>query len=395
MVRKEEGEEEPKVEGEGEPEPKTEEEEKELHAVAEALTPMVLEKIKNDKPLRKDIFGGSDTGEKAEILERKTAAAEYLKKLALGQNTKDLSAGVSGSGSELVPTYVSDQIISVAQNYGLIRKYARKWPMQGINVNIPTMTTLTAYRLATDVAAITASQPTTGALELRAKTVGVIIPISKVLLQNSTADLIDAITQLAGKAIAKLEDQWGLLGLGVGEGVFQTTGVPVHTLGSGDTDYADVIAEDLLSALDLLDENFYGENLRWAMSLSILNVFRKLRSVVGSDKQGFLFEGFGGSIPATMWDIPYDISAVMPKNADVSQAGKKFIGLVNYDNLIHGDAMEYTMEMSDQATVTDTDGTTLINLFQQNMVALKVYGLIDIALSNPTKAHSVIATAAS
>ena len=376
---------------------KSDAEAKELETVAEALTPMVLEKIKNDKPLRKDIFGGSDTGEKAELLEKRTAAAEYFKALALKDSTKikALSAGGSTSGAELVPTYVSDQIITVAQKYGLVRKYARSWPMQGINENIPTMTTLQAYRLAGDTAAITASQPTTGALQLRAKTVGVIIPISKVLLENSTADLVDAITQLAGKAIAKLEDQWGLLGLGVGEGIFQTSGVPVHTLDSGHTTYAAVTAEDLLSAEDLVDENFIGENFRWAMSLSILNVFRKLRSVVGSDKQGFLFEGFGGSLPATMWDIPYDTTAVMPKNSDNSQAGKKFIALVNYDNLIHGDAKQYTMEISDQATVTDTDGTTLINLFQQNMVALKVWGLIDIAVANPTKAHSVIATAAS
>ena len=267
--------------------------------------------------------------------------------------------------------------------------------MQGINENIPTMTALSAYRLAGDTEAVTASQPTTGAVQMRAKTVGVIIPVSKVLLQNSTANVVDAITMLAGKAIAKLEDQWGILGLGAGEGVFQNTNVPVYHLGSGNTSYDKVVAEDLLGALDLIDENFMGDKMRWIMSLSLLNVFRKLRSVVGSDKQGFLFQGFGDQVPSTMWDIPYDTTYIMPKTSDLSQAGSKFAALVDYDNLIHGDAMQYTMEISDQATVTDTDGHTLINLFQQNMVALKVWGLIDIELSNPTKAFVSLETAAS
>jgi len=378
-----------------------EEEQKAMEAVVAAVTeksvPMILQKIKDEKPFRKEIFGGRDIDKNVDLEDQKKSAAEYMQKLVGGDRnaTKALSAGTSTSGSELVPTYVSDSIITVAQKYGLVRKYANHWPMQGINENIPTMSIVTSYRLAGDTAAVTASQPTTGAVQLRAKTVGVIVPVSKVLLQNATANVVDAITMLCGKAIAKLEDQWGILGLDTGEGVFQTTDVPGVTLDSGSTTYKKVLAENLLDMLDSIDENFLGEKMRWVLSLSVLNNFRRLRSVVGSDKQGFLFQGFGEAVPATMWDIPYDTTAIMPKNSDVSQAGKKFLALVDYDNLIHGDAMQYTMEISDQATVTDTDGHTLINLFQQNMVALKVWGLIDIQLSNPTKAFCTLATSAS
>ena len=372
--------------------------EKTAEKAASLAADKVIAQIKSDKPLRKAIFGGGDNDtEKNETIERKHDAAEYLKAL-VGKDftrTKSLSSGVSTSGSELVPTYVSDQIITVAQKYGLIRKFGQSWPMQGVNENIPTMSTITAYRLAGDTAAITASQPTTGAVLLRAKTVGVIVPVSKVLLQNATANVVDAITKLAGKAIAKLEDQWGFLGLGAGEGVFQTVGVPNVTMASTMTTYAKVTAEDLLNVIDAVDENFVGDSMRWIMSLSMVNNFRRLRSVVGSDKQGFLFQGFGTQMPSTMWDLPFDTSAVMPKNSVVSQAGTKCLALVDYENLIHGDAMQYTMEISDQATITDTDGTTLINLFQQNMVALKVWGLIDIELSNPTKAFATLTTAAS
>ena len=373
------------------------EEQKQLEVVADAVTEKVVARLKESKPLRKDIFGGKEDDTTKDLASQKKDAAEFMKRLVLGQETKALSAGTSTSGSELVPTYVSDSIITVAQKYGLVRKYSTKWPMQGINENVPTMSTVTAYRLAGDTSPITASQPTTGTVQLRAKTVGVIVPVSKVLLQNSNPNVVDAITTLAGKAIAKLEDQWGILGLAGGEGVFQNTSVPVAHLGSGDTTYAKVQAEDLLNMLDLIDENFVGDKMRWAMSLSVLNAFRKLRSVVGSDKQGFLFQGFGASVPSTMWDLPYDFTAIMPKTTETAgdQAGKKFLALIDYDNMIFGDAMQYTMEISDQATVTDVDGMTLINLFQQNMVAIKIWGLIDIQLANPSKAFCSLATAAS
>jgi len=216
-----------------------------------------------------------------------------------------------------------------------------------------------------------------------------------VLLQNATSNVVDAITMLAGKAIAKLEDQWGFLGLGVGEGVFQTVGVPVVTMANTMTTYNKITAENLLDCMDAIDENFLGDSMRWIMSLSVLNNLRRLRSVVGSDKQGFLLQSLGGTLPPTLWDLPFDTSAVMPKNSTGSQPGTKFLALVDYDNLIHGDAMQYTMEISDQATITDSDGETLINLFQQNMVAIKIWGLIDIELSNPTKAFAILETAAS
>jgi hypothetical protein len=216
-----------------------------------------------------------------------------------------------------------------------------------------------------------------------------------VLLQNATPHLIDVLTLISARAIAKYEDEWALLGKASGEGVFQNASVPVTTLTSTNTTYAKATAEDLLSVLDSVDENFVSPSMRWAMSLSMLNNLRRLRSVVGSDKQGFLLENLGGQLPATLWDFPFDTSAVMPKNSDGSQAAKKFLALIDWSNVIHGDAMEYTLEMSDQATITDTDGSTQINLWQQNMVALKIWGLIDIQLANAAKAFGVLKTAAS
>lgn len=368
-------------------------------AVTEEVANQVLEKLKNDRPMRKAFFDGEGSENNKDLEEKKQVTTEFLKALGGRKSTKALTTTGSTTGAELVPTYISDQFITVAQDYGLTRKYANRFPMNDrILENIPTVGAIQAYRSLADGSAINSQQPATGAVSLHALTAAVIIPVTKVLLQQATFDLGTVFAYLAGKAFAKMEDQWALPGVNAGEGVFLNGSVPTATLGSGKTTYAQVSAVDLLSAENLLDENFVSSDsnkLRWIMSRSVLNTLRSERSVVGSDKQSFLLPGYGVDTPPTLWDHPYDTSAVMPKTSDGSQTSKPFLGLVDWDNVIFGDCKEYVLEVSDQATITDTDGSTLINLYQQNMVALKFWGLIDIKLSNASKAFGVLKTAAS
>ncbi len=351
-------------------------------AVIPAITEEVFEKIKSELPLRKDLFAGDN------------ANAEMVKKDEAVKFVKGLTAGGTNAGAELVPTYVASEIVRVAELNGLARKLGRKWPMDGSNQDVPTATSVSAYRV-NEGAKINSSVPATGTISLRGKTVGVLVPVSKKLLRNATVQLVDTINQLAGEALAKLEDQWAILGLTAGEGVFQDTTVTGVTLGSGDTTFAKIEPEDMLDMIDLIDANVPENKLRWALSRSVFNALRKKRAVVGSDNQGFLFQGFGNSAPATMWDIPYDLSPIMPKVADGSQAGKKFMALIDWSSVLFGDSMKYTMEISDQATITDADGNTLINLFEQEMVAIKVVGEIDIQIANGAKAHAWCKSAAS
>lgn len=360
--------------------------------VIETVTPAITEKVLQALPQKKNIFGG----ESANAEEEKNKAVEYLRAKAFGDDAKAkaLSSGTSGSGAELVPTYVSSEIVRLAEKAGLVRQYARKWPMQGGNQDVPTLSSVTAYRVA-EGSKITSSQPTSGNVQLRTKTVGVIVPVSKRLLRNANVELVDAINALAAEAIAKLEDRWAILGLQSGEGVFQHTSVPGVTLGSGDTTYAKVEPEDLLDAVDLVSEEAVNDRMKWVMSLSVLNALRKKRAVVGTDPQGFLLGGFGGVVPKTLWDIAYETRSYMPKTTEGSQAGKKFIALMNFDYVIFGDENQYTLDVSDVATITDTNGSTLINSFEQEMVAIKITESVDIQLAEADKAFAWIKTAAS
>jgi len=360
--------------------------------VIETVAPAITEKVLAELPRRKNIFGGESAN--AEVLEQKKAAAEYLRAKFLRDEAKAkaLSSGTTGSGAELVPTYVSSEIVRLSEKAGLVRQYARKWPMQGGNENVPTLSSVTSYRV-DEGTKITSSQPATGNVQLRTKTVGVIIPVSKRLLRNASIQLVDALNALAAEAIAKLEDKWAILGLASGEGVFQHASVPGVTLGTGDTTYAKVEPEDLLDAIDLVAEEAVNEKMKWVMSLSVLNALRRKRAVVGTDPQGFLLGGFGGVVPKTLWDIAYETCSYMPKTSEGSQAGKKFMALVNFDYVLFGDENVYTLDVSDVATITDTNGSTIINSFEQEMVAIKVTESVDIQLAEPNKAFAWIKTA--
>src|SRR5258706_1491174 len=164
--------------------------EKAMQTIVDAVTPKAVEaiyaKIQKEQPLRKNIVESGSDSEQKELTGKKQQAAEFLKAMEKGDRTavKALSAGTSSSGLDLVPTYVSDQVILQSQKYGLVRKFAQDWPMDGINENVPTFTTATAYRAGSDTTALSASNPVTGAVQLRAKTLAVVIPISRVLLQN-------------------------------------------------------------------------------------------------------------------------------------------------------------------------------------------------------------------
>ena len=349
----------------------------------------VIGKIKEDRAIVKAIHGENVK----DASEEKQFAAEQFQKLARNE-VKSLTVGGSNSGAETVPTAVSNDFITSADKAGLVRKLAQKWQTKNVKENVPTLSSVTAYRV-NEGAKITSSQPTTGAVSLSAKTVGVIVPVSKKLLLGATPGLVTALTTLMGKAMARLEDKWAILGLASGEGIFQHASVPVLTLGSGDTTYAKAEAEDFLDLIDKADAETIGESTRFLFSLSVLNVLRKLRAAVGSDKQNFLMGAPGVGTPATLWDIPYEISPVMPKTADGSQTGTKFAAIANFDNIIYGDMGAYEFTILDQATITDTDGSTLINLAEQNMVALKMSAEIDIALADPAKAFASMKTAAS
>ncbi len=359
--------------------------------LTEPVTKAVVEEFKNNKPLRKDIFGG-DKNTKAEKAEQKQKAVDFLKAVYNRDTAqvKALSAGTNADGGFIVPTYISNEIIRLAPNFGKFRKSAFIFDMAGKQkVSIPTASGVVAYRVA-EKGKITSSQPTFGQVNLGLQKLATLIPLSNELLRSATLSVVDLLAKLSAEAIAKKEDEWGFLGLSSGEGIFQNASAQVVTMDSGDTTYAKINADYLLDVVSKLDEDAL-DGAKWYMSLSVFNALRKTKD----SQNRYIVQEPAGGMPAMIWNIPVEFTSTMPKTSGSSQAGKAFVALANLNYAVVGDGKEYEIKISDEASVTDTDGTTNINLFEQDMSAVRVIERVDIQFAEASKALVMLKTAAS
>lgn len=267
---------------------------------------------------------------------------------------------------------------------------ARNYPVSGAGykTHLPTIGNVTVARV-NEKAKIPASQPTMGQTNITIKKIAGIVPMSNELLRDANVDTINIMTTLFAEALTKYEDEWGFLGKGAGEGIFQNTSVPVVTMGSGLDTYVEVTEDHLLDLLGQLDEAALS-GAKWFMSFSVFNAFRRLEDSTGRK----LIQPPTESQPATLWNLPIQFVRGMPKTTDGSQPGTKFLAVGDLNYMLFADKKEYELKISQEASITDVDGSTNINLFEQDMSAVRVIERIDIALAEAAKAFAVLKTAA-
>ncbi len=98
-------------------------------------------------------------------------------------------------------------------------------------------------------------------------------------------------------------------------------------------------------------------------------------------------------MPATIWDYPVVVSDAFPAAGSVGE-GDAYILFGNLQlAAIFGDKQQIRVKLLDQATVTDTDGSTVLNLAEQDMVALRIVERVGYVLALP-KAVTVLQASA-
>lgn len=304
--------------------------------------------------------------------------------------TKDLDTTTDGSGDELVPDGFGNEVIRIAQKVGVARNNSSVIQLPTKIFTLPTIGDATAYRTG-EKAKFTASSPLTGGITFTAQKLSGLVIATKECIEDANIDVMNWIGTLLGEAVAKKEDQWAYLGLDTGEGIFQNASVPVYTLGSGKDAFTDVTIDDMLLGLNEVDDNA-TDNLKWVMSFSILN---HLRSLKNETTGLYYLQSPAATMPTQIWDVPFVLSTVMPKTTAVSQADAPFMAAYDPRYLMIGDRRSLSLEFAKEATVTSSDGTTAINLWEQDMVAIKVTERIDIQLAQADKAFVRFETAAS
>lgn len=366
--------------------------------IKQGVTNDVIEELKSNQVLRKKLFGGDNAEtENNNDLPKFAKSAEYLKAIngrdvarakELAGYKKGMSEGVNADGGYIVPVEFSDEIIRVANDYGVVRQNARRMPMKHQVQNVPTAQGVTVNRVAEGVT-IGASKPTISRTVLTAKKLVALIPVSNELLEDADPDVIQLLALLAAEGFAGKEDSWGLAGLASGEGIFQNSSITGVTMGTGNTAFKNATFDNLIAMQNQLKSKALAR-AKWVMHSTVLNDLRAVKDSYGR----YLLGEPGAGLPPTIWNLPVVTSDAMPADS-ASAVSTQFMALANFDYMLFGDRKQMTMEISRDASVIDTDGSTTINAFAQDMSIVKFTERIDIELVEPTKAFTWLKTAAS
>lgn len=291
----------------------------------------------------------------------------------LSGKTKDLNTNTGAAGGFLVPQAFSTNVINRVENYGFLRQNATVFPMGSDNLTIPTVTSEPLVQWIGQGKTIKKGNPTFGKINLTVAKVGLIVPWTNEVAEDSAIALLSLLQEMLARGIARAEDDMAINGDGtVFMGLMNHTGVNTYTLGATKTTIDKVTADDLL----YLTDNIYSSEeatSKYLMHRTVANRFHTLRD--GASNYLFPLD------VQKFWKYSYIETPIMPKVSDLA-AGSKVAIFGDFKNIYLGDRRQLTVEIADQATLELEDGTK-INLFDQDMKALKITERISIQIAIP------------
>lgn len=377
---------------------------------AKAAGEAVAAKLKElglDKPATKFLstYKGSIVGKTEDEIAKmavKEKMASFIKAVyhkdgqALGQ-FKAMTEGTGSAGGFVVPEEFAAEVFRIVEDFGLIPKLARKFPMNSDTLNVPRLSSSVSVYWPGEATAGTPAQPTFEQVVLQAKTLIGLTPMSNELLADANVSVIDLLTQLFAEAIAGELDNQGLNGVGTPfTGILSDAGVTVYTPATGNSTFALCSTPDnartLLSKIKpwaLQGAAFVMHRTVWALFQTskastsgnyFLSTFNPVMS--GNTVGG---QGFPLAMAGTMWGYPVYLSDKMPTTTAVST---KYVIFGNLGNIFMGNRQDLAVSISQDATVGS------FNLFAANMSAVRVVTRVALAVGLPA-AFAALATSAS
>ena len=324
------------------------------------------------------------------LLDRDVQTLKELKTKTTTYNYDDDGA----RGGYLIPEELKEEVLRIAENeYGIARRDMQYLPFTGPGNErkIPTLATSVSVGWVNEAGAKGGTNPTFGLVTQTLKKLAAIIPFTEELLEDSAINLTQLVAQLFAEAVAKEEDLQFFNGTGSPwTGILNNGSVNIVALGAGE-DMSDITADDLL---DMIDKTPAGalSGAKFYLHRHALSYIRKLKDITSGQ---YIFQQPGNGLPGTIWNYPYELVEACPDKTAGAAANK---GIIAFGNLklaaIFGDKQQIRAKLLDQATVTDGDGSTVLNLAEQDMVALRLEERVGYVLALP-KAITILKTGAS
>lgn len=341
------------------------------------------------KPRDKSVFAGKLIRAIASSPRDPERAIKEAKRLWGDEGSEDvvkaLAAGSASAGGFIVPPEYSSDIIDLLYNRTAVRQLgARVVPMQG-TVSVPKLTGGGTAYYTGENANITPSEQTFGMLNLTAKTLAALVPISNSLLRWSSpsADSIvrdDLVTQMAVR-----EDLAFIRGDGVSntpKGIrywINTT----NAFGTAGTSLANQTTDLGGAVLKLENANVPMTTMGWMMAPRTWNTLMTQRDTNGN------YAWREEMVNGRLWGWPFVRTNQIPTN--LGGGSETELYLVDFAQAVIGESTDLVVDASSEAAYYD--GSAVQAAFSRDQTVIRVIAQHDFGMRYDLGAAVVTAVA--
>jgi len=301
-----------------------------------------------------------------------------LKEISAKQKAVTTSTSDDSKAGLLIPEELRAEVLRIAEKqYGLARRSMLYLPFSGPGNErtIPTLGTSVSVKWTGEGAKKQGTAPKFSIVTQTLKKLAAIVPLTEEIIEDSAIDIVALLGDLFAEAVAKEEDIQFFAGTGSPwTGILNNSSVNKVTQATGDA--TQLTVDDLIDMEDATPTGALS-GAKYYFHRTILSVLRKLKDNNGA----YILVPAANGQPATLNGYPYETSDAFPALNDV-QTGDQYILFGNLkQGAVFGDKQQIRVKMLDQATVTDEDGSTVINLAEEDMVAVRIVERVGYTVS--------------
>jgi HK97 family phage major capsid protein/HK97 family phage prohead protease len=236
--------------------------------------------------------------------EERKAFGDYLRTGRLEE--KALSFGAPSTGGILAPEEVSRTVLEKVAEFSPIRQLASSISMSGPLLQLPRLVDEVQPTSVSETGTRSESEPTFEQIDLKPFEMAVIVPVTRILLEDAQIDLASYLEAHISRRFGQIEASWFV----TGNGLTQAEGVLT----------ADEVREKEFAAIDgdaLIDTFYdiasaYAANGSWMMNRHTMAIVRKLKDTDGS----YLWQpSIAAGVPPTLLGRPVYEGVDMPNVA--------------------------------------------------------------------------------
>lgn len=289
---------------------------------------------------------------------------------------KALEAGTATAGGFIIPPNYSADIIEMLTPQVVVRALgARTMPLTNGTLQVPKITAGTSAAYIGESADISESQPTFGMLNMAAKKLAALVPLSNDLIRYANPNADSIVRDDVLRAFRVMEDITFIRALGTQftpKGLrYWAPAANIITV-NATVNLANVTIDLGKLVLALVEANVGMISPGWMMAPRTWNYLMTIRD--GNGNFAFRDEMRGG----TLWGFPFRMTTQIPINLAVTGTNESEIYLVDFADVVIGEAMNLTIDVSTEASYVSSGA--LVSAFSQDQTVIRVIAEHDLAV---------------